>query len=101
MAELDRIRPVVVASRDDHLGRRDQATVAAITTSIRDVPSQVIVDHRDGFREASAIACDVLSTIRKSSLRRRLGRLSDRRVEEFDRALRFALQLDEPGRTSG
>lgn len=92
-ADLDKRRPVVVVSRDDVRGRRESATVAAITTAIRDIPTFVALDHRDGLPRASAINCDELSTIRKARLARRIGRLSQAKLDSLDDALRFALQL--------
>ena len=92
-ARLDKVRPVAIVSRDDVHGRRAKATVASITTAVRDVPTFVPVDHRDGLAHLSAINCDELLTIPKSLLLRRLGRLSRERIDEVDEALRFALQL--------
>ena len=92
-ARTDKRRRVVVASRSDIRGLRGQTTVAAITTTVRGIPSEVSLDHRDGFDGACAINCDTLLTIEKSMLERRFGALSSARVAEFDEALRFALQL--------
>ena len=92
-ARTDKRRRVVVASRSDLRGLRNQTTVATITTTVRGIPSEVSLDHRDGFEEACAINCDTLLTIEKSMLERRFGALSASRVTEFDESLRFALQL--------
>ena len=92
-ARLDKPRPVVIVCRDDVQGRRAKTTVAAITTTLRDVPTHVPVDHRDGLPHLSAIDCDELHTIPKSSLTRRIGRLSETKIEALDSALRFALKL--------
>lgn len=92
-AALDKRRPVVVVSRDDVVGRRDSTTVAAITSTVRGLPTEVLLDHRDGFPQICAVTCDDLTTIRKTRLDRRLGRLSDVRIDHLDEALRFALQL--------
>ncbi len=92
-ARLDKLRPVAVVSRDDVTGRRDKATVATITTTLRDAPTFVLVDHRDGLAHLSAINCDELQTIPKRHLVRRIGRLSEARIADLDHALRFALQL--------
>lgn len=92
-ARLDKVRPVAVISRDDVQGRRLKATVAAITTALRDVPTFVLLDHRDGFPQPSAINCDELQTIPKAALKRRIGRLSAQKLEAVDHALAFALGL--------
>lgn len=95
-ADLDKRRPVVVVSRDDPRGRRHQTTVAAITTTIRGILSEIPLDHRDGFAEACAINCDVLTTIAKSSLVRRVGRLSEGKLGDLHDALAFSLQIPGP-----
>ena len=92
-ARIDKLRPVVVISRDDVGGRRTRVTVASVTTNIRDVPAQILIDHRDGMKELSVVNCDELSTILKEGLVRRIGRLSELKIEALDDALRFALQL--------
>ena len=92
-ARTDKRRRVVVASRSDVRGLRAQTTIATITRTVRSIPSEVPLDHSDGFDEACAINCDTLQTIDKSMLERRFGALSTARLAEFDEALRFALQL--------
>ena len=85
---------MVIVSRDDVYGRRDQTTVASVTRTIHDIPSEVPLDERAGLREFSAVNCDALSTIPKSQLERRVGRLSELKIEALADALRFALQLE-------
>jgi mRNA interferase MazF len=92
-AVLAKRRPVVVVSRDDVGGRRDSTTVATVTTTVRGLPTEVLLDQRDGFPQLCVVNCDDLSTIRKGRLERRVGRLSDTKIEALDDALRFALQL--------
>lgn len=94
-ARVDKTRPVVVVSRDDLRGVRASATFAPITTSIRDAPTFVLVDHRDGLRGLSAINCDDLVTVSKARLVRRIGRLSEAKLAELHSALRFSLQLGD------
>lgn len=92
-ANTDKRRRVVVASRSDVEGRRTQTTVATITSTVRGIPSEVVLDPRDGFDQLCAVNCDTLLTIDKILLERRFGALSAPRLVEFDEALRFALQL--------
>lgn len=90
---LDKRRPVVVVSRDDVAGRRDSTTVAAVTRAVLGIPSQVMLDHRDGLPVGCAVNCDDLRSVRKVRLGRRIGRLSETKIDALDDALRFALQL--------
>ena len=93
MARVDKLRPVVIASRNDLNGVRARTTVALVTTTMRGIASEVPLDHRDGFAAACAINCDELVTINKSRLERRRGALSTTRLVEMDDAIRFALRL--------
>lgn len=92
-ANVDKKRPVAIASRDDAKAARQRTTVATITTTIRGIPSEVELDERDGLKVKSAINCDELVTIDKSRLVRRVGNLSEPRLRDFHRALAFALGL--------
>ncbi|MDP9245485.1 MAG: type II toxin-antitoxin system PemK/MazF family toxin [Chloroflexota bacterium] len=95
LAQMDKLRPVVIASRNDLNGVRARATVAMVTTTVRGIPSEVALDHRDGFPKACVINCDDLATIDKARLRERRGSLSTARIAEFDEALRFALAVTQ------
>lgn len=92
-ADVEKRRPVVVASRNDPQGVRAQTTIAYVTSRIRGNRSEVRVDETDGLSGPSVINCDVLLTISKSDLHERIGRLSDQRLREFHRALRSALAI--------
>jgi len=90
---LEKGRPVIVISRDDVRGIRTSTTVAKVTSTIRGTPNEVLVDHRDGLAQLSAINCDDVATVRKDRLVRRVGRLSQTKIAELDHALLFALGL--------
>jgi mRNA interferase MazF len=92
-ARLDKVRPVAIVSRDDPQGRRGKTTVASVTTALRDAPTHVLLDHRDGLPHPSAINCDELQSIPNSALVRRIGRLSELQLTALDDALLFALGL--------
>ena len=93
-AATDKKRPVLIVSRDDSRGARTRATVATITRTARGLSSEVELDERDGMPQLCVANCDVLTTIAKARLIRRVGRLSRVKLMELDDALRFALQLD-------
>lgn len=92
-ADIDKRRPVVIASRDDPRGDRGRTTVAVITRRRREIPTEVAVDEREGLSLPSVVNCDGLVTIPKSDLERRIGRLSSDKLLAFHRALSFALGL--------
>jgi mRNA interferase MazF len=93
-AAADKRRPVLVVSRDDSRGTRTLTTIATITRTARGLASEVELDQRDGLPQRCVANCDGLATIAKARLIRRVGRLSEVKLQELHEALKFALQLD-------
>jgi mRNA interferase MazF len=87
----DKPRPVVVLTRGSAIGHLSTVTVAPITSTVRDVPSEVILDIDDGMKGRCAINLHHAITISQARLGRRVGNLSAARMEEVGAALRFAL----------
>ena len=86
-------RPVVLMSRAAAYGIRNSVTVAPVTRTIRGIPTEVVLDRRDGMASRCVVNADDLTTIPKSLLSRRLTALSPARVSELEAAIRFALAL--------
>jgi mRNA interferase MazF len=93
-ARIDKRRPVVLVSRDEAYAIRALVIAAPVSTTIRDYAVEVKVGRREGLPKASVVNCDWLVTISKAALERRIGSLSERKLEELDDALRFALGLE-------
>ncbi len=64
---------------------------AEITSTVRDVPSEVILDIDDGMKGRCAVNLHNAVTISQARLGRRIGNLGAARMEEVCAALRFAL----------
>lgn len=64
--------------------------IAPATRTVRDIPSEVILDRADGMPERCALSFDNLRTVRKALLTERVTRLSPGRLEEMCRALAVA-----------
>ena len=74
LAELDKIRPVVVLTRDP-MGAFLNAIIAApVTSTIRGLSTEVLVGPEDGVRMESVVNLDNLQLVAKSRLVRRVGR---------------------------
>lgn len=86
-------RPVVLLSRDEAYGVRNAVTVAQITTTIRNIPVEVVLDEKDGLQHKCVVNLDTISTIRKSRLIKRICSLKVEKIEQIDRAIKFALSL--------
>jgi mRNA interferase MazF len=88
-------RPVLLLSRDDAYAYLHKFVVAEITTTIRSIPVEVRLGHREGMPRACVANCDNLRTVPKQALTERAGKLSLRRVPEVKRAVGYALGWDE------
>ncbi len=85
-------RPVVVLSRDAAIPRLRRALVAPCTTTIRGLPSEVVLDPGDDpIGRRSAVNLDSVESVSVGVLVERLGRLSDERMREVCAALTVAV----------
>ena len=92
----DKVRPVVVITADRHIRRLNAVAVASITTTIRHVPSEVVLGPDDGMREPCAVNLHQLWTATKAELQHKITTLSPRRMEEIRQAAIYVLGLEEP-----
>ena len=67
-------------------------SLAPMTSTIRGVASEVVLDEKDGMKRACAINLHGVITVRRTSLGRRLVQLGPERMEEICRALAYALE---------
>lgn len=85
-------RPVVVLSRDVAIPRLGRALVAPCTTTIRRLPSEVVLEPAvDPVPKVSAVNLDSVESVSLGVLIDRLGRLSDDRMREVCDALSVAV----------
>ena len=87
-------RPVVLLSRDEAYAVRTAVTVAPVTTTVRGIAVEVSLGLEDGLPKPCAVNCDSMLTIPKVYLEARIARLSERKLEEIHKAIRFALDMD-------
>jgi len=88
-------RPVVVLSRDVAIPRLRRALVAPCTTTVRGLPSEVVLDPgQDPVPRPSAVNLDSVESVSVGILVDRLGRLSDERMQEICTALAVAVACD-------
>jgi mRNA interferase MazF len=90
----DKRRPVLVLTRDSAIGFLNALTVAPITTTVRDIPTEVFLSREDGMPADCAISLDNLQTVPKDQLGNVITTLSSIRLAEVNRALCFALGVD-------
>ena len=89
----DKKRPVVILTRDSILEYLGEVTVAPVTSTIRDIPSEVLLSQRDGMRNECAINCDHIQTVSKSKIGSLITTLSKEKLTAIRGAICFALGL--------
>ncbi|MBK9714656.1 MAG: type II toxin-antitoxin system PemK/MazF family toxin [Kouleothrix sp.] len=92
--EPDKRRPVVILTRDSAIPYLTAVTIAPITSTIRAIPSEVVLSEADGLLTECAANCDNLQTIAKSKLGSYITHLAPERVRELREAIGFALGFD-------
>ncbi|MCY3783418.1 MAG: type II toxin-antitoxin system PemK/MazF family toxin [Chloroflexi bacterium] len=86
----DKRRPVVILTRQEVLPLLHTAMVAPITSTIRGLPSEVVVGPDEGLRHGSAINLDHVQTVEQNRLHRYVGSLSPTKMRQVCRALAIA-----------
>jgi mRNA interferase MazF len=86
---------VLVLTRDSAIDYLSRVTVAPVTSSVRGVPSEVVVGVDDGLKQTSAVNLHNVLTVQKRDVGRRVARLNADRMREVCRALGFALGCEQ------
>jgi mRNA-degrading endonuclease toxin of MazEF toxin-antitoxin module len=72
----------------------ETATVAAITSTLRGSPTEVIVGIEEGLKRTSCVNLVNVFTVRKSDLHKYVGSLPSEKMREVCRALVLATGCD-------
>ena len=82
-------RPVAII-QDDRFDATDSVTVCAFTTDPTEAPLirlPIVPDEQNGLREASSLMVDKITTVPRSKLGERIGRLGDQDMIRLGRAV--------------
>ncbi len=90
-APPDKRRPVVVLTRDSAIRYLSTVTVAPVISTIRGVPSEVVLSEDDGMKARCAVNLHRAVTVAQQRLGRRVARLGPQRMDEICAALRFSV----------
>ena len=90
----DKIRPVVVLTRDEAIDAMHTVLVAPITSTIRGLRSEVKVGSNEGLKRDSVANLDHVSSVERAKLTRFIGTLAGDKLRAVCRALRFAAGCD-------
>ena len=90
-AAPDKRRPVVILTRDSILDALGEVTIAPVTSTIRDIPSEVVLTVHEGMPRDCAANLDHIQTVAKNKIGVLITTLSRDRMAEIRAALLFAL----------
>ena len=89
----DKKRPVLILTRDSILEYLGEVTIAPITSTVRDIPSEVFLSKQDGMARDCAINFDHIQTVSKAKIGSLITKLSSDKLIQVRKAILFSLNL--------
>ncbi|MFC1824251.1 type II toxin-antitoxin system PemK/MazF family toxin [Thermodesulfobacteriota bacterium] len=89
----DKKRPVLILTRNSVSEYLGETTIAPITSTVRDIPSEVFLSKTDGMPRDCAVNCDHLQTVSKKKIGTLITSLPPLKMVDVGRAIRFALDI--------
>lgn len=93
-ARLDKVRPVLILTRELVRPHLTRVTVAPITSRIRGLSTEVRVGSANGLDHESVISCDNIVTVLRSALGPQIGYLLPAQEADLAEAIRAAFDLE-------
>ena len=87
----DKKRPVLILTRDSALEFLGEVTIAPVTSTVRDVPSEVALGRADGLERNCAVNLDHIQTVPRARIGAVITTMPAARMTEVGSALLFAL----------
>lgn len=91
----DKRRPVLILTRNSSIRHLASVTAAPITSTIRGVASEVVLNEDDGMKGPCAVNFHNVITVSQAGIGKRVAPLSPSRMNEVCAALRFSLGCDQ------
>jgi mRNA interferase MazF len=89
----DKKRPILILTRDSILEYLGEVTIAPITSTVRNIPSEVLLSKHDGMPRECAVNCDHIQTVAKGKIGTLISVLSPEKMKKLRKAIAFALSL--------
>ncbi len=89
----DRKRPVLILTRDSILEYLGEVTVAPLTSTVRDIPSEVFLSKNDGMQRDCAVNLDHIQTVSRGRIGSLIMTLPQEKLTKVRQAIAFALDL--------
>jgi mRNA interferase MazF len=90
----DKRRPVLLLTRDSASAFLGEVTVAPITTTIRGIPTEVLLGPDDGMPQPCAVNLDHVQTVARARLGPLMTTLDADKLRSVREALLFALGFE-------
>lgn len=90
---VDKVRPVLVITREEVRPYLNGITVAPITSTVRGMATEVEVGRQNGLDHASVVNCDAITTVSASELGRVIGYFLPSQEMALSRAIAAAFDL--------
>jgi len=91
----DKRRPVLILTRSSAIHYLNVVTIAPITSTIREIPSELVLGIEDGLPQDCAVNLDHLQTVQKIKIGRLITSLSPEKLSYVASAICFALGMDD------
>jgi len=91
LAELDKVRPIIVLTRDPLGALLNSVIAAPVTSTIRALSTEVSVGPEDGVRRDSVANLDNVQLVARARLIRRVGRVRPATMTALCGALAIAV----------
>jgi mRNA interferase MazF len=88
-------RPVLILTRDSAIRVLNSITVAPITSTIRSIPTEVVLTAHDGLPDTCAANFDNIQTVPKANIGAPIAHLSTTKMKAAASAIGFALGIGE------
>ena len=92
--EPDKRLPVLILTRNSAIAFLTSLTIAPITTTIRGIPTEVVLTEADGLFATCAVNVDNLQTIPKARFGGFITHLKLEQMRAVRKAIQFALGFD-------
>ncbi|MDE2666208.1 MAG: type II toxin-antitoxin system PemK/MazF family toxin [Acidobacteriota bacterium] len=90
LSRPEKPRPVLVLTRPEVIELLHTVMVAPVTSVIRGAPSEVVVGVEEGLKKDSAVNLDHVQTVEKTRLKKFVGTLGSKKMNDVCRALAVA-----------
>lgn len=87
-------RPVLVLTRDAAIQVLKRVTIASITRTVRNIPTEVALDQNDGMPGPCVVSLDNLGDVWKAMLSDHITTLAPTRMNDVCQALTVAVGCD-------